>query len=419
VSDITDRTRIKEELEESERRYRELVQDANAIIITMDGQGKITFVNDYGLSFFGYTAAELIGKAETETILPEYESSGHNLHKALEDVKASPRRPQRSTHENITRQNHRKWVDWTTRSILNKETGEAGLVCVGIDVTDAKRAELEALRQFDRKQRQDLLSKGINRSLSQAELLSALRQIGLILEPPFVLNLLARTTENLSSVLPVKELAEFQFRIDTVIESIHAGKIGVACQMPAGIVVVRKLPDARNCPTSIGKAKLATDELIKLVSRYWRGSEIIGGVSHSTAAAQDVADLYEQAHAALTYGPVLAPGRAAYHWHDLGYFQLIVKDLQSVQVRQFIEDHLGPVLKEKRQGNSEGQLATLEALISGDSLQVIANRFRLHKHTIVLRKKKLETLLGVDLDVLEARTNLAMGLRMRSLLSLS
>ena len=88
-------------------------------------------------------------------------------------------------------------------------------------------------------------------------------------------------------------------------------------------------------------------------------------------------------------------------------------------MRQFIEDHLEPVLREKRPENSEGQLATLEALISGDSLQVIANRFRLHKHTIVLRKKKLETLLGVDLDVLKARTNLAMALRMRSLLAQS
>ena len=90
-----------------------------------------------------------------------------------------------------------------------------------------------------------------------------------------------------------------------------------------------------------------------------------------------------------------------------------------MQVRQFIDDHLGTVLNEKRQQSRTADVTTLEALISGDSLQVIANRLRLHKHTIVLRKKKLEKMLGVDLDVLESRINLAMALRMRSLLALS
>jgi len=411
--------RVEEKLGESEKRYPELVRDANVIIITMCEQGKITFVNEYGLSFFGYSAAEMIGKTEIETILPEYESSGRNLHKAYEDAKVNPQHYWRYTHENITSQNHRKWVDWTTRSTLDKETGETEMLCVGVDVTDAKRAEQEALRLFDRHQRQDLLIKGVNRSLSQAELLEGFRRIGLPQEPPFVLNLLAIPAEYVPSTLSAKELADNQFRIDALIESIHDAKIGVACQMPTGIVVVRSLPGVRSHPAFIDKAKWATDELIKIVSRYSRSMKITLGVSHSTPATQDIADLYEQARAALAYGPTLAPGRAVYRWHDLGYFQLIVKDLQSVQVRQFIEDHLGPVLNEKRQQSRATDVATLEALISGDSLQVIANRLHLHKHTIMLRKKKLEKMLAVDLDVLETRVNLAMALRMRSLLSLS
>ena len=70
-----------DQLVESERRYRELVQDANVIIFLMNGQGRITFMNEYGLSFFGYTDEEIVGKTEWETILPEYESTGRNLKK--------------------------------------------------------------------------------------------------------------------------------------------------------------------------------------------------------------------------------------------------------------------------------------------------------------------------------------------------
>ena len=70
-----------DQLVESEMRYRELVQDANVIIFLMNGQGRITFMNEYGLSFFGYTDEEIVGKTEWETILPEYESTGRNLKK--------------------------------------------------------------------------------------------------------------------------------------------------------------------------------------------------------------------------------------------------------------------------------------------------------------------------------------------------
>ena len=78
-----------DQLFESEKRYRELVQDANVIIIILDDIGKITFVNEFGLSFFGYTAEELLGKTEMETILPEFESTGRNLKKITEDIRAN------------------------------------------------------------------------------------------------------------------------------------------------------------------------------------------------------------------------------------------------------------------------------------------------------------------------------------------
>ena len=78
---------------------------------------------------------------------------------------------------------------------------------------------------------------------------------------------------------------------------------------------------------------------------------------------------------------------------------------------------MGPVLNKKNAGNSAETLATLNAIVSGDSLQVIADRLYVHKQTIVFRKRKLEETLGVDLDVLETRMNLAVAMKLLTLLS--
>jgi len=406
-----------DQLIESEKRYRELVQDANVIIFLMNGHDKITFMNEYGLSFFGYTAEELIGKTEIETILPEYESTGRNLKKNAEEVKANIALYQRYTHENLTKGRRRVWVDWTNRCVADQETGEMGLMCVGVDITAARWAEQEKVRQHARHKRRDTLNDGVNRRLSQAELLGELRQMGLVLEAPFVLHVLAIPAQYLPTAEPGKERMERQHHVDQLIDFLHDSGVGVVWQTPAGIAVVQSLPNAKNRLASVDKATFAAHELIKTVSRYWQETEITVGVTHSTDEVRDVADLFEQACAALQYGPVLTAAKKVYHWQDLGCFQFIVKDLQSAQVRQFIQEHLGPILDKKQAGNAADGLDTLEALISGDSFQVIADRLHVHKQTIVFRKKKLEDLLDVDLDAQATRMNLAIAMKLLSLLS--
>ena len=56
--DITERQRNGDRLAESERKYRELVEHANSIILRWNADGHITFLNEFGQRFFGYSAAE-------------------------------------------------------------------------------------------------------------------------------------------------------------------------------------------------------------------------------------------------------------------------------------------------------------------------------------------------------------------------
>ena len=402
---------------QSEKRYRELVQDANVIILTKTIHGKITFVNDYGLSFFGYDAEELIEKTEIETILPEYESTGRNLKEFSAEFKSDDQILHRHTHENITKSRRRVWVDWTNRYVKDTETGESEWICVGVDVTATKRMEQERLRLYTRRKIRETLNEAINRKISQAELKGELRQTGIVLDAPLVASLLSIPAEYQPETASDMDRMERQHRIDSLIDFVHASKSGIACQAATGIVIVKSIPISRSSKLSIANAELAVKELLKKISGYWLINETVIGFSHSTDAVQDVADLYEQALAALQYGPVLSPGKTVYNWNDFECFQFILKDLHSVHVQQFIQNHLGPILNEKNANKRSEDLAILEALISGESFQVIADRVYVHKQTIMFRKKKFESLLGVDLDMLRVRMNLAMAIKMLSLLS--
>jgi len=406
-----------DQLAESEQRYRELVHDANVIIFATNGSGQINFMNEYGLSFFGYDASELMGRTESQTILPEFESTGRNLKEIAEGLIGKIEGYQRYTHENITKARRRVWVDWTNRVVVDKKTGEQGLLCVGVDVTAARRAEQEKQRQYSRQKRRDILNEGINRRLSQAELIGELGQIGIRPEAPFVVHVMGIPDKYLVEGSPEREWFERQQQINLLIDFLQDSGIGVVWQTPSGVAVIQSLPNLRNGAVTVEKVKLASEKLIYIVSRYWIEVMICAGVAHSAGEVSDIADVYEQACAALKYGPALIPGKNVYHWHDLGFIQFMVKDPGSVQARHFVEEHLGPIVNKKPAKNAMEELGTLEAIISGDSLQVIADRLFIHKQTVVFRKKKLEDILGVDLDEPVTRMNLIAAMKLLSISS--
>jgi PAS domain S-box-containing protein len=86
AEDITERRRAEQALLESELQYRELVENANSIILRWSREGKINFINDFGLKFFGYSEDELLGQHVIGTIVPPYETSGKDLRPLMQDI---------------------------------------------------------------------------------------------------------------------------------------------------------------------------------------------------------------------------------------------------------------------------------------------------------------------------------------------
>ncbi len=117
VRDITDRKKAAERLVESERKYRELVEHANSIILRWTCDGKITFLNEFGQKFFGYSSEEILGRHVVGMIVPRTDSSGRDLAPLMEQILADPRAFQQNVNENIRRDGERVLIAWTNKVV--------------------------------------------------------------------------------------------------------------------------------------------------------------------------------------------------------------------------------------------------------------------------------------------------------------
>ena len=152
------RIRAEEALGRSEARYRELVQNANSIILRRKPDGTITFFNEFAQKFFGYPEEEIIGKNVVGTIIPAVESSNRDMGDMVRKITENPGAYADNQNENMLRDGSRVWVAWTNRAIWDTDGNLIEILCIGNNITERKKAE-EALKESEERYREltDLL----------------------------------------------------------------------------------------------------------------------------------------------------------------------------------------------------------------------------------------------------------------------
>ena len=141
-TDITERQRVEKALRESEKRYRDLFENANDLIYTHDLAGRFTSINRAAERVSGYTRDEALTMNISQVVAPEdLESIRRVL--APESLGEGP-----LIHELeiITKDSRRVPLELSTRLIF-QEGKPVGVQGVARDITERKRAEA-ALKEY-------------------------------------------------------------------------------------------------------------------------------------------------------------------------------------------------------------------------------------------------------------------------------
>ncbi len=137
VQDITKRKQAEESIKESEERFRSLANDMAAFVFTGDADINVEFVNRAWLEFVGLEAEAGMGKAWENVTHPD---DLEPMTTAYADAVAN----QKPYDFEIRQRNASGvycWVLWKGVPRLTKEGAFNGMIGVGIDISDRKKAE--------------------------------------------------------------------------------------------------------------------------------------------------------------------------------------------------------------------------------------------------------------------------------------
>ena len=131
-----DNNRAGEDLLAELIRYRQIVENANSIIMMMDTKGNITFFNNFAQRFFGFYKYDILGKNVIGTIVFEKDLSGKDLAAMIKDIIENPERHSVNENENIRSNGERVRILWTNKAIIDDDGSIKEILCIGNQVAE-------------------------------------------------------------------------------------------------------------------------------------------------------------------------------------------------------------------------------------------------------------------------------------------
>jgi PAS domain S-box-containing protein len=137
VEDITERKQAEEALRESERRFRELLENVELIAMTVDKKGTVTFCNDCLLKTTGWSREEVIGADWFSKFVP----GDLETKKLFFDTVEAGEIPSHYENPIRTRDGQLRDIVWNNTMLRDAEGNFTGAASIGEDVTERRRAE--------------------------------------------------------------------------------------------------------------------------------------------------------------------------------------------------------------------------------------------------------------------------------------
>jgi hypothetical protein len=142
--DITELKRMEEALQASERRLTELLESMHLLTIMLDGNGAVTYCNDYLLRLTGWQAEEITGKNWFDLMVPSEEREKVRAEFAATNTNSHAPRHFENT---ILGNSGQRWLIAWQSTVLRDPQGQiSGFAGVGRDVTVFKALQDERIQ---------------------------------------------------------------------------------------------------------------------------------------------------------------------------------------------------------------------------------------------------------------------------------
>ncbi|HEX9830576.1 MAG TPA: PAS domain S-box protein [Thermodesulfobacteriota bacterium] len=167
TQEIKERGRAEEALRESEERYRTLYESNPSMYFTVDAEGKVLSVNQFGAEQLGYTIEELVDKSVLNVFYPDDQNAVlEQLNLCLQNL----RQLYQWEFRKVRKDGSVLWVREAARAVKNNQ-GHTVVLIVCEDITERKRTEetiRESLAQLSKKNRYETIISTVTRSVHQS-----------------------------------------------------------------------------------------------------------------------------------------------------------------------------------------------------------------------------------------------------------
>ncbi len=278
--DISKRKQAETTIQQSELRYRAIVEDQTEFIVRFQPDGTLTFVNDAFCRYFGMARENLVGHRYEPVVFAEDRDRVDQLVGSINQTN-----PIVVIENRIVVGEAVRWSQWVNRALFDDQGDLSEIQAVGRDVHDLKQAAI-ALSQ----------SEARNRALVQAmpDLLIRMKQDGTYLDiqktgnVPLLNPALMLTGNDIYAILPPDEarkrmehvqqalqtrtlqVYEYQLKVDDKMQFEEA-RI-VPCGEDEVLVIVRDITDRKQTEEALRRYERivsATTDAILLIDRNY------------------------------------------------------------------------------------------------------------------------------------------------------
>ena len=410
--DITERKRMESALQQSEAKFRQLVQALPLPLTIVHKSGRQEYINDRFIQVFGYDYADIPTLSDWWRLAypdPSYRQEAvQRWNKAV--TKAIDTGKDIEPDEYLI----------TCKNQLVRPVVVSGVVLgelilsTFIDISERRRHEKLMKASFERRRTNELMNELVRADNPSRQIVfDSARLMGEHYMSPYSCCLFViEEYQSHDNAYWQHHPTEYHLVQDAVFSALEAeGRIVWETADGIGVVVFEPAPDG----LSLDKQRKLSEQLLNEVTAHCPGLKLTVGIADPACNIAELPAHYRQALTAVHCGKKIWPQQLIYLYGELGVYQLLSGFNDPRQRDAYIERMLGKLLQYDNKRKGEMFLETLEIILSVENMKQGAEQLAIHYQTLLFRKQRLEKILGASLDDFSVKMSLLTALHMLKL----